>query len=355
MGPVDNPRERTLFLQMKALLSQPISSRKHWGFVCVVALLFVFIPQRTPNDWELNASGLWESGIHLYEDPNYVYPPWGLLVLLPYFAMTAAGSRVLSVLTLGWLCQRRGWTLSRLLAILVGPYFLWTMSLSNVDVLALVLPVLLWETSEGTRWQSVGRGVALSIFLIKPQAAVAIMLYLFWTNRKRWKELVLPLALVALIIVPISFVGHPPLLLQWWDNVQHPSPQNVLYWSINNVSLTDHLNPLVAILVVAAALGSLLTALRLRRKPWTRDHTLATMFLLSMLLSSYASNQSMIAMLAFVPSWPSAVVQYLIFGVAGQFGIFRENLAWWALLAGITALYLFRPLVLTDPAKSMDK
>jgi hypothetical protein len=326
----------------KSLFTTPIASYKHWGLIAVIALAFIFIPQLKPNDWERNTAGLL-NGLDIYADPGYVYPPWGPVLMWPYRLMSAPGSRVASVLVMGWLAQRRGWSLARFGAMIAGPFFLWTMVMSNVDVLALLLPVALWESAEDKRWQAVGRSIAIAVLLVKPQGGILIILYWLWVHREDWRELLVSLGIAVLIVVPISLVGKPPLFLQWLDNIQNPSQVNQNFWAINNVSLSDHLGPIPAVVIVSAALVGLAAFMRYRGKNWTRDHTYATLFLVPMLLGPYASNQSMIVPLALVPSWPAVIIQYVVAFTASYFEIYRVYSAWWALLFGLSALWLFVP------------
>lgn len=337
-----NTSRPAIVRDFNALFTTPIDSRRHWGIIAVVALTFILTPQLTPNDWARNTAGL-TNGLGIYRDPGYVYPPWGLILLWSYYLMTAVGARVASVLAVGWLAQSRGWSLARFGAIIAGPFFIWTMVLSNVDVLALLLPVVLWESVEGKRWEWLGRGVALAVLLVKPQGSLPIIAYWLWTNRHEWRGLIAPLLLVALVVVPTSLIGSPPLLLQWLDNIRNPSPVNQEFWAINNVSLSDHLGPLPAVVIVGATLTGLYALMRFRERPWTRNHTLSALFLVSMLLSPYASNQGVIVPLAFVPSWPAVLIQYTGALIGSFFEVYREFSAWWALLFGLSALWLFRP------------
>ena len=205
----------------RILFTHPVSSGWHWGVIILVAMAFIFTPQFDYNDWERNTDGLWD-GLDVYDNPNAVYPPWGLILLVPYYFLTSPGSRVASVLVVGWLTARCGWPLSRFFAIVLSPFFIWTMLMSNIDLLALLFPVVLWEAVRNSRWKWAGRGAALAVLLIKPQGSFLLIAYWLWTERTRWREMVRPLALVVLIVVPISLVGHPTLLSQWIDNIRHP-------------------------------------------------------------------------------------------------------------------------------------
>jgi len=329
---------------LKDLFATPIDSYGHWCVIIVVALMFVFTPQLPPpSDWERNTAGLF-SGLRIYEDPSSVYPPWSLILLWPYYFMTAPGSRLGSVLVMGWLAAQQRWTLLRFGAIVASPFFLWTMVISNMDVLALLFPVVLWRSSEGRRWQWLGWSASLLVLLIKPQGGVAIILYLLWKHRNEARALILPLMAVALVAIPISLLGTPPLIVQWLDNTfVNPSNENLEFWNINNVSLADHLGFLPGVIIVIIAIGGLYGFMRLRGHQWTQNHTVSSIFLVSMLLSPYASNQGVIVPLALVPSWPAVALQYIVLYTFSSLGVFRENSAWFALLFGVSALWLYVP------------
>lgn len=238
----------------KELMTSPIDTYRHWGVISVVAVMFVFIPQLPPpNDWQRITAGL-SDGLEIYSHSSRIYPPWGLFLLWPYYPMTAAGSRVASVLVMGWLCLQQRWTLVQLAAIIVSPFFMWSMMMSSLDVLGLLLPILLWEASEGRSWGWVGRTLSMVFLLIKPQGSLVIILYLVWKNRDRPRRLIPQLIGIGLTVVPISLIGEPPLIVQWLNNaVFNPSPRYLYFWSINNVSLTDHLGLIPGVMVIGAA------------------------------------------------------------------------------------------------------
>ena len=331
---------RTLFLT-------PIASHQHCGLILLIALAFVAVPQFDYNDWERNTEGLFD-GLHIYDNPNAVYPPWGLILLWPYYLLTSPGSRIASVLVVGWLAARRRWTVATFLSIVFSPFFIWTMVLSNIDVLALLLPVLLWESARGKRWQALGWSASLALLLIKPQGSFLLILYWLWSERKHWRALVVPLVVVALLTVPISLVGQPPLVAQWLDNLRHPSEDNQLFWEINNVSMTETLGVVLAVAVVAGSLGALAWLRRRAGGVWTQNHTHAALLLASMLLAPYTSNQSVIVPLALVPSGASVALQYVILFTGTALGIYREFDPWWTLLIGLCALWLYRPAEAKD-------
>jgi len=323
------------------LFSEPISSPRHWSVIAVIALAFIFAPQFDYNDWVRNTEGLWR-GLQIYDNPNAVYPPWGLILLWPYYLLGAAGSRVASVLVVGWLAARCRWSLARFLTIILSPFFVWTMLLSNIDLLALLLPVVLWESAQGTRWQTAGQTGALALLLIKPQGSFLLIAYWIWSRRGRWRELAWPLACAVLLVASTSLIGQPPLLLQWLHNLRNPSEENRLFWAMNNVSLAETAGLLPAAAITGGALGGAMLLMRRRGRLWTKNHTYTSLLLAAMLLSPYTSNQSVIASLAFVPSVAGVLLQYaLIFGAAAL-GVYRPYDAWWTLLLGVAMLWLYR-------------
>lgn len=333
------------------LFTTPINNWWQGGVVFIIALSFIFFPQSPPSDWELITLRLWEDGFSIYlSNPNAVYPPWGLVLLLPYYLLTAAGSRIASVLVIAWLCQRRRWSMMLFGAIILNPYFMYTMTKSNADILVLVLPILLWESSEGKQLQGLGQGLALSFLLLKPQGAILLFPYLLWQKRKQWKELLLPLSAVALITVPISLLGNPPLILQWLDNITNPSLQNEIWWAVNNLSITAKINWLPAIALLLAISLSLRSLVRAGRISWTNNHTLASLLALSMFLSPYTSNQAYSAALAFIPSWPlvgvEAIASFLpvaYYYLIDDIWILHGNSVWFAIPLFLIAIYFHNP------------
>lgn len=328
----------------KNLIITPIESLRHWGIIVLVAILFVFAPQvRPPNDWYRNTIGL-ALGLNIYQDPNAVYPPWALVFLWLYYLITAAGSRIASVLVLGWHASQQKWSLLHFLAMIASPFFLWTMGMSNLDVLVMILPVVLWEFSDRKTWHGLGKGLSLVILLVKPQGGFLMVLYLIWQSRQDLRKMLVPFLIALLAIVPVSLLGKPPLVLQWLDNLfYHPSSQNLTYWQINNVSLTALLGIWQGVCVFVVGLGGVIALMRSKHKPWERNHTYASIFLLSILLGPYASNQSVIVPLAFLPSWPALLIQYALTFTLSYLGIYQKYNALWALLLGLAALWFYKP------------
>jgi hypothetical protein len=331
--------------QFKEFFTTPIASRQQLGVILFLALIYIFLPQMSPVDWDLYLENFWAAGLNLYTDAKVVYPPWGLILMVPYYLMRAEGARMFSVLVIGWLSYRRSWSLSKFLAIVLSPFFLVTMSKSNMDILVLVFPILLWETVQGTRWQTVGRALALSLLLLKPQGAVLIWLYLIWTSKEDWRELVKPLLIVALLIIPISLIGSPPLIAQWINNLVNPAPQNELFWSINNISLSSYLSSLPAMMVLIVSFALLLGFMRSKGKHWSKGHTIASLLLISMFISPYTSQQSFSSALAFIPSWGSFFTQSIV--LIGSFRLidYWDFIPLLILLVGLSSLYFYQPAV----------
>lgn len=326
---------------LQEIFTTPVSSYRKKIIILVVAAAFLFFPQQEPIDWVLNAEHFWSDVAHPYANPDVVYPPWGLILMLPYQWMQAAGARFLSVVVIGWLVIQQKWSLLTFFSIVISPYFFTTMSKSSIDIFVFVLPVLLWRSARGSRWQGIGWGVALSLLLLKPQGAVLIWLYLLWSARRRLKDLLLPLAVVALVILPVSLLGSPPLILQWVRNIANPSPQNQFFWGLNNISLTHQFSfPAAASIVCAAALGLLLLA-RARRIAWTENHTVAACLFTAMFLSPYASQQSVSSALAFIPSWAAVAVQVVGIVFAFYNNLFFGYIATWVLLFAVCSMILF--------------
>jgi len=343
---METHKKPSIIRTIKDLLTLPINSWQHWGIIIAISLVFIHnpFPQGYVNDWKLITDEILLK-FSIYTDPNSVYPPWSLIVLWPYYFMTAAGSRVASVLVVGWLATRERWSLLKFGAVIASPYFLWTMRLSNIDILVLLFPVLIWEKSTGRSWQWLGRFVSIVILLIKPQAGGVMILYLIYRHRKEFRNLVLPLVLAALVIIPISLVGSPPLFMQWLNNtVFNPSETNLSYWSINNISLTTLFGLPAGIIISAFAFGGIFILRRLYHKRWTQNHTLTSIFLLSMVLGPYASNQGMIVPLALVTSWPALILLYILSVSLSALGVFIKYSALWAVFFGVLFLWFYNPV-----------
>jgi hypothetical protein len=343
INPGSTTRLQAFIYYLKQLFITPIASRQQLGVILFLAFVYIFIPQMSPIDWDLNTKDLWAAGLNVYADPSKVYPPWGLILMVPYYLMRAEGARLFSVLVIGWLSYRRRWSLAIFLAIVLSPFFLVTMSKSNMDILVLVFPVLLWEAVQGTRWQTAGRGFALSILLLKPQGAILIWLYLLWTSREDWQGLIKPLVIVALLVIPISLIGSPPLFLQWLNNLINTTPQNEYYWSVNNISLSSHLSPISAGVVLIISFILLLGIMRWKGKHWSKGHTLASLLLVSMFLSPYTSQQSFSSALAFIPSWGSFFTQSLVLIMSFRFFDYWDLIPLLILTIGLASLYFHQP------------
>jgi hypothetical protein len=328
-------------VSVKNLFTTPIRTKKHYLLILVVALCFIFLPQNIPTDWDLNTTPYPWDWLNAYQNENYVYPPWALIMLFPYYLMRSTGARILSVLVFGAWAKRRGFTLLQFFAFILSPYFLVTMKVSNVDILAILLPIYLWEISSGKRWEPAGLSLAMALAVVKPQAMVFLMPYWIWQYREKLSRLIVPFITLILLIVPISLVGTPPLILQWIDNIRNPSEQNAGFWSVNNVSLWSRLSPLAVVILVA--LVGLLIYLYFRKKSqWTPEHTLATLLFSSMLLSPYTSQQSLSAAFAMVPSWGITLLQVILIPIGIRFFNFYEDIPFYVLFMAVAAILFYR-------------
>ncbi|MCU0497542.1 MAG: glycosyltransferase 87 family protein [Anaerolineae bacterium] len=321
---------------MQALLTRPLKTPRQFGVVLVILLALGLAPSVTPTDWELNTADLGR-GLAIYENPSYVYPPWALILLLPYQAIGVVGAKIASGAVVAALAWRRRWTLGQLLAVIVSPFFVFAIMFSNLDLLVLTLPILLWEWAADRRWGWSLRGFGLALLLIKPQGAFLIIPYLLWRDRKQWRALLPAIGLTFALTVPISLIGSPPLFLQWIDNIRTPSEANQVYWLINNVSMSAQIGIPLAAIVLTIVLGGV--AWRIRHR-WQEDHRYAILLLGAILLSPYASTQSMIAATAFVPSWIAVIAQYGLTLLAGALGLYNQFVSAWMLLFGVIALLL---------------
>lgn len=323
------------------IFSTPITSLYQWGIIIFVGFAFIYMPQHHPIDWDLNTNGFWSEGLRMYQNPNRVYPPWGLILMVPYYLIRAEGARFFSVIVIGWLVQKRGWSLLKFFTIVLGPYFLVTMTKSNMDIFVLVLPMLLWESVEDTNWQTLGRGLALSILILKPQGAILIWFYLLWINRETWQEMVKPLLIVAALVIPTSLIGSPPLILQWLYNLSHPSPNNEYFWSINNISLSNYFSPITALIMLVVSFILLKSIMEWRGKPWRREHAIAGFLLLPMFLLPYASQQSFSSPLAFIPSWKSYLFQVFILFISFTFFEYWDYIPLLIFSIALVSMYFF--------------
>ena len=325
------------FNGLSAVFHTPVHSPREWSLIVLVALLFIAMPQLPKNDWDRNVADL-PAALNIYHNPDYVYPPWALILFVPCYIVGAAGSRILSVLVVGCVAHRNGWNIRQFLSIVVSPLFLWTMTLSSTDVLILLVPVLLWNTS-GNRWTPLVRAIAIAVLLLKPQVGLALLLPRLWEIRRDPAQIVKILSLTTLIIVPISVLGNPPLIAQWFGNISNPTFENQGLWTSNNLSMTVTLGLWPALAVISGAFIILVLQMSRLHKPWTSRHTDSAMLTASMLLSPYASNQSAVIPLAFHPAWRITALQWV--GVIGAAVLNRyAQIDEWLLL-GLVTLALF--------------
>jgi hypothetical protein len=323
----------------RTLFSQPIQTPLQWGIVAAFMLCYALLTTLPNDDWHRNAADL-PNGLLVYDNPAYVYPPWALLLLYPYYLLTASGARAAAVLMVAWFMRQRGYSLGKFCAIIISPLFIWTMILSSADTLILLLPVLLWNAK--TRWSGAARALALALLLLKPQVTFLLVLYLLWTLRRQPRPLLITLAILLLITLPISLLGSPPLLLQWVDNILHPMDVNLDHWVYNNLSLTYRYGLPFAVAVVVLSLGGLYWLMRRRGYRWTNDHIYAALLVASMLLAPYASNQSAIVPLTLLPSGLVTGLQFV--GVLGTaiLNIYALADDWLVLMFTLVALWQHR-------------
>jgi hypothetical protein len=331
------------------LFLSPQIGWKQWVIILVIGLAFIWMPQQMPNDWELNTKYFWSNIPKTYiQHPDIVYPPWGLILLLPYYLIHAVGARVLSVFTMGWFIYKRRLPLADFFFLVLSPYFLWTMLKSNVDILVIVLPVLLWEYSEEKHWKNILRGISFALLLIKPQCNLLIQLYLLWQSRTEWKEEVKQLVITGILIIPICFIGSPPLILQWLKNISSPSAQNQLYWAINNMSLTTKYGFLTAFGIIFLSGAIFIFLVKRNLISWKNDQTLFFLLLCSMQISPYTSQQSYSGALTFIPSWAGFAIQWVgVFCGFAAAGI-NNMIPLWTFAVSVFSLFsysLFRPRI----------
>lgn len=298
-------------MNFKDLFFQPLKTRRQWLIILLIAICYmVFMPvQPSCNDWQLNTTGIWkENYLQIYNDANRVYPPWGVLLLLPLFFMRIEGMRFFSVLIIAWLVKQKKWSLFQFLNITLSPYFIYTMYLVNMDIFTTILPILIWEAVEKEKFQIYGRSIALILLSIKPQGGIFVALYFAWINRKNIRSIIFPALLSGLVILPFSIVGSPPLLIQWMNNIIHPSPQNQYFWSFNNISITSSQSIIVA-LSLFLALGILLLLIIHSIKPESRkDVIFSYIIMAALMISPYASMQSVISSTAFLPALTTLII-----------------------------------------------
>lgn len=316
----------------------PISDFRVMGIVIVIALAVIVAPQVDPTDWELNTKYLVD-GFDIYDNPDYVYPPWSLIFFIPYRLMTATGARILAVLVVAWFAHQQGWTFGRFLAIILSPLFVFTMLFSNIDLLVFTFAIVLWETSRNWKMPWLWRGLCLAILVLKPQGSFLLLPYLLWRERNAISNLLKASATGALLTVPISFFGSPPLLFRWIENITSPSTLNTDFWEANNISVTAILGIYWSSLIIAVTFLCLYFLMRQFDKKWTHNHMIAALLLASMLLSPYTGTQSVIAALAFVPSWIATISQYVLTWITGMLNIYIQWSGIWMLIFGVIALW----------------
>jgi len=343
--------------KLKQIFSVPVSSPFGLVMIGLIGVLIYFAPQVNPNDWEINTSQLF-NGLSIYTDGEFLYPPWSLLLLWPYRLIQSYGARLFALLVAAWLAYSRGWSLGRLLSIVFNALFFYAIMFSNLDMLVLIFPVLLWEQSSKWRGSWLFGGVSISLMLLKPQGMIFLLPYLIYQRRQQRQTLLYAVLVTLLITVPVSLVGSPPLFLQWFNNIFSPTSANQHHFGTNNISLVSRVGWLWGPLLVAAVFYGTYGLMKRMGKVWTQNHNYASLLLASMLISPYTSSQSVIAGLVFVPSWKATILQYAVLALVIVTSL-SENLALsplWILLFGIISLwfYQFKPPDEESPAKDPE-
>jgi hypothetical protein len=301
----------SIFQNIKNLWTAPAKVRDILLLVFMLIVMIIFAFPSESVDWALNAEPI-QNGLSVYENPNYVYPPWSLLLFWPYYLLHGIGTRIAYVLVAAFLVYRLKWSLSDFLAIALSPSFLFSVNLTNSDLFVLSLPILLWHYVSPRKWAAFVWGLLLSFMLLKPQASLFIILYLLWRERSRPRELLLAFLISALITLPISLIGSPPLLLQWLQNILYPSPNNTDFWDWNNLSLSRQFGFFRAFLLIGGAYSLLYWLMRWRGKSWMLHHSWATALFSCIFLAPYASLQTIVGAFIFVPSWLGNILVYIL-------------------------------------------
>lgn len=328
----------------KRFLLLPANSPTGLAVIILIGISIIFGPQVSPNDWEINTSQLFK-GLSIYKDAEFLYPPWSLVLLWPYRLMQSYGARLFALLVVAWLASSRGWSLGRLLAIVFNALFIYSIMFSNLDMLVMTFPVIVWERSRNWRYPWIYWGLAISLMLLKPQGMVLLLPYLIMQRKQQSRQLIFAFLLTLLIILPVSLLGSPPLVLQWLENVFTPSAANQHHFVTNNISLVNRVGWVWGIVIVSGVFYGTHRLMKRRRRRWTQNHMYAALLLASMLLSPYTSSQSVIAALVFVPSWGATLIQYGLLGVVIglQLTEYRFLSPLWIVLFGIISLWLYKP------------
>jgi hypothetical protein len=163
------------------------------------------------------------------------------------------------------------------------------------------------------------------------------------------------LGIAGLVTVPISLLGSPPLLLQWLENIRNPSEMNLSYWEANNISLTYDVGLFWAIIIVLLAFGGLYFLMRYFGKEWTINHNYMLLIMMSLLLSPYSSNQSVIAAMAFAPSALATILHYGLTYLGQAFGIYLLYVPFWVIAFSVVALWFMPSSSDIAPSKTMEE
>jgi hypothetical protein len=308
-----------------------------------LAVGYLFMPQLPLNDWFRNASDL-ASGLRLYDNPSYVYPPWALILLFPYYVMGEAVSRALSILIITYYGHTHRWPIWRLVLICLAPACVWTLVLSSADILILLGAVVLWQQTPPRRWVSSGmRGLGIALLLLKPQVGLLLALYFLASLLRNKGALLRVLLVTAAITLPVSLLPDPsgqPLVVAWLNNIAVPSTENSGFWQSNNLSLSSRIGPFAAFAIVGASLSTLYFVLQ-RRGGWSREHSIASCLLVSMLMMPYSSNQSVIVLFVLLPAAPAVILNGAAMLTAAVLNLYAVSDEWFTLGSVLLAMFLW--------------
>lgn len=259
--------------QFITLLNQPLEHYKL--IILVIAVAFIFVPNVVdPNDYELNVEPLVMLNA-VYDNPAYVYPPQALTLMSPFLLVNEAIIRVLTVLMVAWYGYSRMWTLMSFLVAVLNPIFVFAMLFANLDLFIVLLPVLLFKRAP--IW---GQALLLSVLMLKPQMGVLVALY-FVVQYKAWKAAFLGAAFtLAHFIIPDP--SGMPIGLGWIDNIINPTDYNRGAWMMNAAGFRW-------VIFITLPL-----AYYVSRQSWTEDKTIASLLIIALTLSPYASVQSVL-------------------------------------------------------------
>jgi hypothetical protein len=110
-------------------------------------------------------------------------------------------------------------------------------------------------------------------------------------------------------------------------------------WAANNISLSHDVGLLWAALILMASFGGIYWLMRSLGKEWTVNHNYVVLIMISLLISPYASNQSVVAAMAFAPSVMASLLQYAMTFVGTFFQIYLPYVPFWIIGFSFVALW----------------